>query len=158
MVADLPAAAAMPRFQFAGARSHSMDVKWRVVLPAEWRIAEMGRILLSPHSERDCILGLPQATFNSVIEKINATEDASEEEKHDFITYFSSINEPANIDAQGRISLPEPLCTQYGIKKGDKVVLVGTDDRFEIYSTDEWERRQAAAKTAFKKLSKFVRV
>jgi MraZ protein len=135
-----------------------MDAKYRVTLPADWQPTELGRILLSPHSERDCILGLPQATYQTVIDKINASPDASEEEKYDFITYFSSINEPANIDAQGRIGLPEPLCTRFGLKKGEKVVLVGTDDRFEIYSQEEWNRRQTDAKSAFQKLSKLVRV
>lgn len=135
-----------------------MDAKCRVTLPADWRPTELGRILLSPHSERKCILGLPQATYQGIIDTVKAAEGYSEEDKYNFITIFSANNEPANIDAQGRISLPESLCAEYGMKKGEKVLLLGTDDRFEIYSQTEWDSRKTDAKAAFQKLSKMVQV
>ena len=44
-------------------------------------------------------------------------------------------------DAGGRITLPESLCAEAGLE--DTVVIVGLNDRFQIWSREKWAARRA---------------
>ena len=52
----------------------------------------------------------------------------------------------------GRITLPEALCEEAGLGAdgGDSVMIVGLDDRFQIWSRDKWAARRAEQRQAAK--------
>jgi MraZ protein len=64
---------------------------------------------------------------------------------------FFSKTHPMQLDASGRVVLPEKLRTFAGIK--DEVVMVGVADRAEIWDRERWEAFEAANEGAFDELA-----
>ena len=110
-----------------------LDAKRRMVVPQDYRAALAGPadgVFVFPSIRSDCIEGGGQALFD----RYGALADELEfgDELRDSIerNVFGAMQKLA-FDTAGRITLPEPLCEQYGLS--DWVALVGMRDRFEIW-------------------------
>lgn len=143
-------ATAVPKILYAGARPHTKDTKGRVQLPADWNPADMGRIYISKALQRNCILCMPASTYQAMMDQVEEMP-VSKGKRMEIIGQLSARNEPANIDAQGRITVPTKLAEQVGL--GSKVMLWGLNDRFEIYSPEEYETRLEATSPTLEEIA-----
>lgn len=126
-----------------------VDSKRRLVVPLEFRAAVSGPfegVFCFPSVEADCIEGGGKALFDryqALIGELPVGDPLR------FSLEFTVIGGMAQLafDTAGRVTLPEVLCEQFGIT--DQAVIVGLNDRFQIWRPDAFaaerlRQRQAA--------------
>ena len=137
---------------------HGVDKKRRLQIPAKWLptsgAVEFAVILWPKYSEGLCLRVLPP---NEMV-KLMATIDAmpnTDSQKTILKRVIGSQSEHIEVDAAGRICLPEEMAKATGLK--DKAVLVGLLDQFEIWNPEAYAKVQTAdevmAAEAFKRMS-----
>ena len=98
-----------------GTYEHSIDAKGRLFIPAKLR-EELGVTFYLAMGVDACLAIYPQSTWDRFTEK------------------FSSL------DSQGRIVIPQKLRRYAGLDKD--VVILGVNDRAEIWSADAWQAQE----------------
>ena len=78
------------------------------------------------------------------------TEAFAGEDHRKLQRLFFSYTSRVQLDASGRLLLPEKLRNLAGIQK--EVVMIGVRDRVEIWSTERWDAFEAANGDAFEDL------
>jgi MraZ protein len=120
---------------------HGVDEKRRVQIPAKWRPAKPGTeltLVLWPKSkEGPCLRVLPPEQMAKLMRDVNAMPN-SDSNKVVLKRFIGSESEQVTLDKAGRICLPEKMARDAGI--GQEAVLVGLLDRFEIWSTERYEK------------------
>lgn len=120
-----------------------LDAKRRLLIPGDFRTAENGAehgIFLFPSIEADCLEAGGDHLFAVYNEMIQSLPFGSEERS---ALEWQVMGEQVRLayDSGGRITLPEHLCVESGLS-GD-VVIVGLNDRFQIWAKDKYEARRA---------------
>jgi MraZ protein len=134
---------------------HGVDEKRRVQIPAKWRPTrsefEFTLILWPKAKEGPCVRVLPPKQMAALMRDIDAMPN-SDPNKGVLKRFIGSESVQVTVDKSGRICLPEKMAADAGIK--EEAVLVGLLDRFEIWSTERYEKVKAAdavmAQEAFK--------
>lgn len=134
---------------------HGVDEKRRVQIPAKWRPTraefEFTLILWPKAKEGPCVRVLPPKQMAALMRDIDAMPN-SDPNKGVLKRFIGSESIQVTVDKSGRICLPEKMAADAGIKH--EAVLVGLLDRFEIWSTERYEKVKAAdavmAQEAFK--------
>lgn len=122
-----------------------LDSKRRIVVPAEFRAAAgaapFNGVFCFPSIEADCVEGGGKSLFDryrGVIDEVpfgDPLRFALE------TTVFGGMHELA-FDTAGRVTLPEALCEEFGLR--DWVAVVGLGDRFQIWDRDAFRAHRAA--------------
>jgi MraZ protein len=120
-----------------------LDGKRRLLIPQDYRTAENGAetgIFIFPSIEADCLEAGGDRLFNVYAEIISQLPFGSEERS---ALEWQVMGEQTRLafDSGGRITLPESLCEEAGI--GEEVVIVGLNDRFQIWSKEKHAERRA---------------
>ena len=127
---------ALTRTVFFGTFQHTVDDKNRVAIPAKWRAAAKGSkefyVLPDP---KNCLVVLTAIAMEKMLER---ADDISigEYERRDVVRVIASRAHGSPCDSQGRIGLTDQLLQHAGIEKD--AILVGTLNRFEIWSPQRW--------------------
>ncbi len=139
---------AVPRFHvsqlgkpfYTGQYRHSLDDKNRLTIPSSWRSAhgESDTFLATPHPD-GYVAVLPPAEVEKLHEKI-AQKALTDRDAQDAFQRFFSETLAFTFDKQGRIGLSDELRGHAGI--GKDAVLVGSLNKFAIYSPERWEAVQ----------------
>jgi MraZ protein len=139
---------------YNGVFRHGADAKRRVQIPARWRPEQAGTeftLVRWPTKEGDCLRVLPPAGLAEMLRNIEAMPN-SDPNKVVLKRFIGSQSAQVTLDAVGRVCIPEEMAREAGIT--NEVVLVGSLDRFEIWSPDRHQKIQAAdavmAQEAFK--------
>ncbi len=120
-----------------GKQRHSIDTKNRIFLPAKFR-EELGTdLVLAKSITGKCIRVYSSTNWAKFEEKISALPEI---ELDDEIFWLFSNAESVEVDAQGRIAVPQDLREYAGLDKD--IVSVGRGDRMEIWDEKEFEERQ----------------
>ena len=123
---------------------HGVDDKRRVQIPAKWRPAEPGTeltLMLWPKAkEGPCLRVLPPQQLAKLMREVNAMP--SDSNKVVLKRFIGSESVQVTLDKAGRICLPEKMASDAGIS--EEAVLVGLLDRFEIWSSQRYERVKAS--------------
>lgn len=120
-----------------------LDGKRRLLIPQDYRTADNGAetgIFIFPSIEADCLEAGGDRLFNVYAEIIDKLPFGSEERS---ALEWQVMGEQTRLafDSGGRITLPESLCEEAGL--GDEVVIVGLNDRFQIWSKEKHAARRA---------------
>ena len=120
-----------------------LDGKRRLLIPQDYRTAENGAetgVFLFPSIEADCLEAGGDRLFAVYAEMIRALPFGSAERS---ALEWQVMGEQTRLafDAGGRITLPESLCDEAGL--GETVVIIGLDDRFQIWSKEKYAARRA---------------
>jgi MraZ protein len=134
---------------------HGVDEKRRVQIPAKWRPPKPGTeltlILWPKAKEGPCLRVLPPQQMAKLVRDVDAMPN-SDSNKGVLKRFIGSESVQVTLDKVGRICLPEKMATDAGIS--GEAVLVGLLDRFEIWSSERWDRVKASdavmAQEAFK--------
>ncbi|MBI4692200.1 MAG: division/cell wall cluster transcriptional repressor MraZ [Candidatus Terrybacteria bacterium] len=118
-----------------GEYKHSLDPKKRVAIPAKFR-KEIGEKAVVTRGLDQCLFVYPMSEWEKVAEKLSELPTGSADTRN-FVRLFLSGATDVEIDALGRILIPDYLKQFAGLK--EKVVIVGVHKRLEIWNEENWE-------------------
>ncbi len=121
-------------FMFIGEYHHTVDNKGRITIPAKIR-EELGNDFFMTRGLEGCLYIYSKKSWDSIIEKYKEIPDTRD--KRYFMRIFLSGAVSCEIDAQGRVNIPTPLLDYAKLEKD--CLIIGVDDRLEIWSKEEWE-------------------
>ena len=125
-----------------------LDGKRRLLIPQEFRTAENGAehgVFLFPSIEADCLEAGGDKLFSEYKTVIDGLPFG---DPYRSALEYSIYGEQKSLsyDAAGRITLPDYLCTEFGLS--DAVVICGVGERFQIWSKDKWAAHRAQQRLA----------
>ncbi|MCE9591532.1 MAG: hypothetical protein K8S99_13520 [Planctomycetes bacterium] len=131
---------------FTGTYEHSIDAKNRLAIPAEIRAqlwdARPERVVRDAPVSVYVTLGEKQSLClytEQSFEQRASELDRSELDPEEVLEYerlWYSLSRKVEIDAQGRVRMPDHLLEMAGL--GKDVVLIGAKDRVEIRDRQSW--------------------
>ena len=113
---------------------HTIDDKNRVALPAKFR-KDLGKtVVLAPGSDRSIFM-LTLNEWKKVAQRLSEGSFLQSDNRSFNRFIFGGAVE-VDVDAQGRVLIPEFLAKRAGLKS--KVALIGVDSRVEIWNDKTW--------------------
>jgi len=126
--------------ELLGTHSYSLDPKGRVSLPQRFRAAFEDGLTLTLGQDR-CLYGFPRAEWERRSDEV-ASVPLSDNDGRAYARRFFANSAEAELDGQGRVTIPQRLREVVGIDK--EVVVLGVRDRIEIWDRGTWERYEQA--------------
>ncbi|PJE73791.1 MAG: cell division/cell wall cluster transcriptional repressor MraZ [Candidatus Terrybacteria bacterium CG10_big_fil_rev_8_21_14_0_10_41_10] len=123
-----------------GEYRHNIDAKKRVAIPAKFR-KEIGREAVITKGQEKCLFVYPMSEWKKVAEKLSELPTGSADSRN-FVRIFLSGAVDVEIDALGRVLLPDYLKDFAGLK--EKVVIAGVYKRLEIWNEENWDAYKEA--------------
>jgi len=124
---------------FRGSSFHTIDPKGRIIVPTRFRdvIKASGTDSIMITRMDSCLFAYAHDRWGELEQKILHLPEKSEAMRR-FQRFFIGGAQDCKCDNQGRVLIP-PFLKQYsGLDK--EIVLVGSLDRFEIWSRENWDR------------------
>ena len=119
---------------FYGAYEHTIDEKNRVTVPARFRNAFAGGVVLARGIERSIDV-FPREAWDANVARI-AELDSLTREAREMKRYVFAGAAVAELDRQGRVLVPPHLAGHAGL--GKDVVVAGVHDHIEIWDRAQW--------------------
>ncbi|MGO8670527.1 MAG: division/cell wall cluster transcriptional repressor MraZ [Capsulimonadaceae bacterium] len=122
---------------FSGEYDHSLDDKWRVIIPTKIRSLLGDRFYITKSHIGPCL-------WIYTVEDWQAFSDALDKRPQldeDTVTlkrFFTATE--VSVDTQGRVAIPVKLRSHAQMTEPGAVTIVGTGNRVEIWSTPEWDK------------------
>ncbi len=126
-----------------GEYTHTIDEKNRMSLPAKFRTELGKKVVITPGLE-DCLFVFNMKEWTKVKNKLsNSESDLSflSADRRSFNRFMFGRAAEVEIDSIGRILLPSFLKERLGLK--DKAIVVGVEDRVEIWHEKAWDKYKA---------------
>jgi transcriptional regulator MraZ len=123
-----------------GEYEHTIDDKNRLTLPAKFRRAFEGGIVVTRGLDGCVYAWTPEAWENYRDSTLADLHPLSQEGRRMHRHFFSGASETTP-DKQGRVSIPPALLAH--AKLGRDVVVAGVNDRLEIWDRAAWKRELA---------------
>lgn len=137
---------------FLGTHNPRLDDKGRLVLPAKFREALSGGLVLTKGQDR-CIWVWPAAEFATYAETLNeASRSDAKVQAYQRVLFSGASDEIP--DRQGRITVPAALREYAGLDRD--VVVVGKNTTAEIWDPEAWATYLAAQEETFSGLEEGV--
>lgn len=118
-----------------GTYEHSIDAKGRLFIPAKLR-EELGVTFYLAMGVEECLAIYPQETWNRFTEKFASLPMSQSAAMRPLFANASKCE----LDSQGRIVIPQKLRKYAGLEKD--AVIIGVNDRAEIWSAETWNARE----------------
>jgi len=118
-----------------GEYTHTIDVKKRVSLPANFRTL-MGKKMVMTKGSDNCVYVYPLAGWKKVSEKLSGLSMGASDQRKFKRLMLTGATE-VSIDSIGRVLIPDFL-KAYGCLK-TKVVFTGVGDHVEIWDERVWK-------------------
>lgn len=109
-----------------GSRPYRIDSKGRVALPAGFRdgIEDEKCVYLAPDISQKCLLVFSPEEFEGFVERMQTAKREGTFSQHQVTGFMASVAQ-ANIDSQGRVTLPEHLRTFAKLEKDVTLICWG---------------------------------
>ena len=130
---------------FRGTFDYSLDAKNRLTVPARYRTALSGGVVLAMGLER-CIALWTPAGYDEYTQASLAGFHPLSPEAQKLKRFFAANSLETELDAAGRVMLPAFLIEHAGLEK--EVVVTGSGDALEIWSRATWAQYNAALASA----------
>ena len=118
-----------------GEFDHTIDEKSRLTLPAKFRQAFAGGLVVTRGMD-GCLYVFPRDEWEASVEARLAELDPLSKEGRLLQRYFYSGAAEADPDKQGRVMVPSALAEHAGL--GRDVVIAGVRDHLEIWDRAKW--------------------
>ena len=118
-----------------GEFEHTIDDKNRLTLPAKFRQALSGGLVITRGMD-GCLYCYPATDWERLVESRLAGLDPLSKEGRMMHRFFFSGAAEAEPDKQGRVMLPATLTKNAGIQRD--VIVAGVGDRLEIWDRAAW--------------------
>jgi MraZ protein len=129
---------------FIGEFEYRVDEKGRVPIPPKFRIELKEEGVVLAQGMDKCINIYPLSEWNKIASSLTSSPIIQSKLRRLNRTLFSSAFN-AEIDAQGRISVPGKLKQYAGIS--DEVVIAGVSAYLELWSKVQWEAERATSQS-----------
>ncbi len=131
---------------FFGESSHSLDEKGRVFVPKRFleeltRGADGSFVAYLTRGQDKCLYFFSESGFRRALDELNTRVFSGEDVRGVMRVFFANTTR-VDLDASGRILIPEKLRVGAGL--GKDVVVVGVGDRAEIWPEKDWAPYEAA--------------
>lgn len=130
---------------FLGTHSPRLDEKGRIFLPAKFRDALAGGLVMTPGQER-CLYVFTTADFLTRTEPLR-TAPLSAKDIRSYSRMLHALATEETPDKQGRVTIPERLREYAGLTKD--CVVIGAGDRVEIWDAAAWETFREEQESAY---------
>jgi MraZ protein len=125
--------------ELLGTHTYQLDPKGRISLPARFReVFADGAVLTL--GQDGCLFCFPRAEWEGRAAEVRALS-LSDAESRAYTRMFFGKAERLELDAQGRLLVPQRLRAEAGI--GKEAVVLGVFDRMEIWDRETYERYEA---------------
>ena len=114
-----------------GEFQHALDNKGRIFIPARLR-EELGQSVFVTLSMDRCLSVYSKENWDLFTEKVNALPYVRQRRMRPLFAYAVRCD----LDAQGRVLLPQNLRDWAGLKKN--VTVVGCNNHAELWDSDSW--------------------
>ena len=114
---------------------HTVDAKGRLFLPAKQREKITSKVLYLTPGLDDCLFRFTEAQWDEFLGRLSTLPLTTARQAERF---FVGNAFEAEIDGQGRISIPANLRKRAGIEK--EVTVVGLRERLEFWDTGRWNK------------------
>lgn len=122
-----------------GEYKHTLDIKKRVALPSKFR-KELGRKVVITHGFDTCLFIYAQKQWEAFSEKLSALPVGQADTRGlNRFMFGGAVQE--TIDSLGRILIPDFL--KEFAELSTKVVIVGVQNRVEVWSEKNWQTYKA---------------
>lgn len=121
---------------FMGEYHHNIDEKNRLVIPSKFR-EELGDEFVITRGLDNCLFIYPKNNWELIVEKLKKLPFTKHDARY-FTRFFLSGASVCEVDRSGRVIIPTPLTTFANISK--ECVVIGANDRIEIWANDEWDK------------------
>ncbi len=144
----------MAHCAFSGSYDHSLDGKGRVIIPVAFR-EELGEnFTITVNPTRTAIAVYPQDVWAGELEKLSHI-NPMDKRGAQYVRYRMSVSFTGNnIDAQGRVLVPQKLRAKMGLARD--IVFVGMGDYIEIWDADAYAQFDEQAEENFDELVDYV--
>jgi len=137
----------------SGTYTRLLDEKQRLAVPKrlceDFNEPELNNFYVAPGTDKSLVLYSP-AGFEKLARKI-AKQSSNRVEVRNYKRLFYSRAERVELDAQGRIRIPERLVEFAGLSRD--VVLAGVHDHAEIWDSAAWENFLRGTGAAFDEIA-----
>lgn len=120
---------------FFGEYEHTIDDKNRLTLPARFRDALAGGVVITRGLD-ECLDVYPRAEWNANVEARLAQLDSFSREARELKRFFFAGAADADLDKQGRVLVPPALARHASLDR--EVVVAGVHDHLEIWDRTAW--------------------
>ncbi|HEY4711241.1 MAG TPA: division/cell wall cluster transcriptional repressor MraZ [Dehalococcoidia bacterium] len=127
---------------FFGEYPYKVDDKGRVPLPPKFRREIKEVVILAKGMGEKCIAVYPIAEWKRLSDSL-ATKALTPANLRKLNRAIFSSAFSTSFDGQGRIKLPDLLREYAGI--GDTTIVVGANNRVELWSENEWKAEKTSA-------------
>src|ERR687893_639835 len=121
---------------FLGTHTPRLDDKGRLTLPAKFRDALAGGLMVTKGQDH-CLYVFPRAEFEEMARKV-AQAPFTNEAVRAYQRYLFAGTDEQRPDGQGRISIAAELRRYAGLSKDCAVI--GAINRLEIWNAEAWQR------------------
>ncbi len=122
-----------------GKYQNSIDAKSRMIIPAKFR-DEVGHTCIVSKAIDKCLEIHPMDEWERFMDKLSKLPTADPKARQLARHFYSSAVE-CEIDKQGRLTIPQELRQYANIEK--ELVTVGSYEKIEIWSKEEWESNES---------------
>lgn len=130
---------------FLGTFSPRLDDKNRLILPAKWRSAFDGGIVMTRGQER-CVFAFPRVAFEGLVDEL-AGAPLTNRDAREYARMLLAGAQDEVPDKQGRVTIA-PLLREYaGLSR--ELAVLGVGRRLEIWDAATWQDLQQAGEQAF---------
>jgi MraZ protein len=137
---------------FLGTYQPRMDDKGRLFLPARFRDALAGGLVITRGQER-CLYLFPTAEFAMIYARLRQAPVTSKAARDYQRVLLSGASDEVP-DRQGRVTVPPPLREYAGLAKD--CVVIGAGSRVEVWDANAWQAYLTEQEGAFADLSEEV--
>jgi MraZ protein len=117
-----------------GEYEHTLDDKNRLTLPAKFRDAFAGGVVVTRGMD-GCLYAYSREDFARLVERMRTLDQLSRESRVLQRHFFSGASD-AELDKQGRVMIPAALLASGGLAR--EVVVAGVYDHIEIWDRARW--------------------
>ena len=123
-----------------GEYEHTIDDKNRLTLPARFRGAFAEGIVVTRGID-ECLYAYTPAAWSGLVAQRLSSLDPFSKEGRRIQRFFYAGAVEAELDKQGRVTIPPALMTR--AKLGRDIVVAGVNDHLEIWDRAAWRRELA---------------
>jgi MraZ protein len=131
--------------ELLGTHSYQLDPKGRISLPGRFREAFADGAVLTLGQD-GCLFCFPRAEWEARAAEVRSLP-LSDAESRAYSRMFFGKAEAVDLDAQGRLLVPQRLRSEVGIRK--EAVVLGVFDRMEIWDRETHERYESGHDGAY---------
>jgi MraZ protein len=121
---------------FIGEYHHNIDEKGRMIIPAKFR-EQLGAKFIVTRGLDNCLFVYPENEWNNIVQKLKGLPFTKKDARN-FTRFFLSGATVCELDKQGRVNITSPLIGYANLER--ECVVIGVNDRLEIWSRDNWEK------------------